>query len=466
MKRQIKINRLRIFLILCGVLMAVICQQKINRPTAKAETKFPLIVFSEDSAQPQSPCSCTDKKDILYRIKEIKAAIAEYKKQIQFYEASNTPFTYNEYHDIIQVGKIQPVMNTVYKAEPAPKAKTAAAATHPITCDISVTGGSPCLQKAIRAHEESHRVICKLRKNGAADYRDGMTMAAVAQEEINGYLIELSYLTSEYAKFPDTCKQIWYLYYEVKVTGEKKQPKDVGDKSRKTWTINHEYSGTIDLDQPLAIPKNPLTQYQAATMTPQQIIAAMSVKIIRWTHLSTNLVMFSPMDVSIKDKYESFINDEGEGGSYEDTTTTKTWEAKIPDGSAGFEFIVDSQDQTYNVTIPIKPMGSSLPIKYDEKEVTDRTTFGYGDAPPHEEKVSPSKMLSFDSIGIPTVKGLLEGGKIQHSTNLPLNIIGDTLTFDSGPILPTEPYRTPWDEKVKNIKVNVYYRLSKLPPGI
>ena len=464
MKRQIKINRLRSLLALCCVLLVSICQQEINRPTANA-AKFPLVEFSEDSAQQQSPCSCTDKKDILYRIREINAAIAEYKKQIKLYEAAGTMFTYNEYHDILQVGKIQPVINTVYKAQPAPKANTASASTHPITCSISVNGGSPCLQKAIRAHEASHEVICKIRKNGVADYRDGMTMAAVAQEEINGYLIEISYLKSEYAKFPDSCKQIWYLYYEVKVTGVRTQPKKVGDKSRTTWTINHEYSGTVELDEPLSIPKNPLTKYQTATMTPQQIMAAMSVTIIKWINLPTNLEAFSPMDVSIKDKYETFLNDEGEGGSYEDTTTTKTWDATMPDGSAGFQFDVDSQDKTYNVNIPIKPLGSSLPLKYVEKKVIDRTDFGYGGAPKHEENLSPLKTFSFGSIEIPTVKGLLENGKIQHAANLPLNIIGDTLTFDSGPIPPTEPYTAPWGGKVKNIMVSVYYRLSKLPPG-
>ncbi len=84
-------------------------------------------------------------------------------------------------------------------------------------------------------------------------------------------------------------------------------------------------------------------------------------------------------------------------------------------------------------------MASSLPLKIVEREAMDRTDFCDCGAPTHEEDRKPPKMRSFDSIEITTVKGLLEDGKTQRSTNLPFNIVRDTLAFNSRLVSPTEP---------------------------
>src|SRR5687767_6546400 len=124
MKHQINFNRLRSFLVLACILLFGICPPQTNRSSAESKPKFTFVNFSENStALQKSPCDCPDKKDMLYRIKEIEAAIAEYKNQIRLYQAANTMFTDAEY-SALQTGKIQPVLNAVFKAEPAPKSNT------------------------------------------------------------------------------------------------------------------------------------------------------------------------------------------------------------------------------------------------------------------------------------------------------------------------------------------------------
>lgn len=213
MKHQINFNRLRSSLVLACILLIGICPPQTNRSSAESKPKFTFVNFSENSTTLQkSPCDCPDKKDMLYRIKEIEAAIAEYKNQIKLYQAANTMFTDAEYR-ALQTGKIQSVINAVFKAEPAPKSNTASADTGGSGCDTVIKGGTACLRAAIDVHESFHRGLCKKKKGslvgdalkGFPDYRKGNTMAAVAQEEIDAYLLEINYLKSELTKL-DTPK--------------------------------------------------------------------------------------------------------------------------------------------------------------------------------------------------------------------------------------------------------------------
>lgn len=446
MKLLISVNHLRLFLVVGSILLANIC-----------------------AAAAPPPCDCKDVTDILYRIKEANAAIAEYKNQLKSYAAAGTMFTNDEYNIKLQIGKIQP---KIQPAQPPPKTKTLMGYTDPHSCNSYPKGGSPCLQEAAMKHESVHSNICYGRKpsslNPLSDYRDGMTMVAVIQEEITAYYNEIAYLTGEFAKLPDKCKPpIWYLHYEVMVTGGGTKTRVIsGDRSQITWKINHKYSGTVELSQPISVPKLAMNPQQMAKMTPQQIIQAMQSNLVmQWRYHPTNATqLYVPFDVDIKDEIIKFDHETGEGGSYEETTKTQSWEGKGADGvSNKFVFEVDDLNKTYNITIPIQPSMQSPPqLKFEEKEVINRTAHGYGGAPLHETPTPTKKIILFSTTQIPIVKGLLENGDIRHGTDLPLKFVEDTLTFDSGNVKPTAPFLTNLPDAEK-VKVRVYYRLSKLP---
>jgi hypothetical protein len=244
-----------------------------------------------------------------------------------------------------------------------------------------------------------------------------------------------------------------------------------GTRNSIKWKIHHRYSGTIEFNMP--VPRLPFSPEQQMLMSPAQIMSAMNKypkgSVVSWKHKPNIIQLFVMMDVFVKDEIVTFVYDPGEGDSYEQTTTTETWEGNATDGVMNeFEFFVNHQDKNYNVTIPIKPLSQGItkfppPVKNVKKEVFDRTKYGYGEKPTHEEPTPTIKMISFDSFEIPTVAGLLENAKIHHPANLPLNFIEDTLTFDSGLVKPTLPYLKGLPDAEKNVRVRVYYRLSKLP---
>ena len=475
MKHQININRLLSFSVFlaCILLFIGIYQSEATRASVESKTE----VSPKNFTPPQSACGCNDKKDMLYRIREAEAAVAEYKNQIKLYQATNTKFTYNEYHDVLQVGKIQPKLDVVRQTEKAPKPNTSKGSTHPITCNVSVSGGSVCLQKASELHEQSHKNICQLKKNGAADYRDGMTMAAVAQEEINGYLLEINYLKSQLAKLPDTCKSTnWSLYYEVKVRYHNLNFKPDNRKDWETIDIDRTYSSTVELTPttPKQTPQQAQQQLEVwknlETMTQQQIIQTIKTQAAQpknttlksWNYQSPNYIQYVPMKVEIKDKIVRFGTEDCGNGNYDDMTTTKTWDGDEKDGVQNiFALDTDSSSNTYNITIPIAPMTSALLLTFVESREIDRTM---PDVYKGQEQGFPkTTKLPFSDRRMVTVKGILENTEIHHSVAQPFNLIEDTLTFDSGWVKADAPLPLELDKLKGKLEVKVYYRLSKLP---
>lgn len=270
MKHQINFNRLRSLLVLVCILLIGICPRETNRSSAESKPKFTFVNFSVNSKTLQKPpCDCPDKKDMLYRIKEIEAAIAEYKNQIKLYQVANTMFTDAEY-SALQTGKIQPVINAVFKAEPAPKSNTASADTNGSGCDTVIKGGTACLRAAIDVHESFHRGLCKEKKGsfvgdalkGFPDYRKGITMAAVAQEEIDAYLLEINYLKSELAKLDPLknrcCDGQWHgtiTYTRITtsksnttITPANPRPRASSDGGSKSSEMTITHSGTVTVN--------------------------------------------------------------------------------------------------------------------------------------------------------------------------------------------------------------------------
>lgn len=424
------------------------------------------------SAQAQSKsCGCPDRDDMLYRIYEIKVLIAEYQNQIKTFQAANTMFSQAEKAKLKAV--LQNLANTTRANSKIPvSSDPAEAGTDPHSCNVSIVNeGTSCLEEAILVHESFHSNVCHTNKPSAAnplsDYRDGKTMAEYVREEIDAYTVEMAFLRSELAKLPDSCKPPnWYLSYEITVTGEGGNIQVVsgGTKNQIKWKIYHRYSGSIEFNQP--IPQLPFTPQQQMLMSPAQIIQAMKKyprgSVVLWKHQPPAISLFVPMDVFIKDEINTFIYEPGEGDAYEQTTTTETWDGNGTNGVMNqFDFFINSVDKNYNVAIPIMPMPSAVTkispqVRKVKKEVIDRTKYGYGGKPTHEEPLATTTMVSFDSFEIPTIAGLLEKAVAHHSANLPLNFTLDTLTFDSGMMKPTLPYLKGLPDAEKKVKIKVY----------
>lgn len=103
------------------------------------------------------------------------------------------------------------------------------------------------------------------------------------------------------------------------------------------------------------------------------------------------------------------------------------------------------------------------PVKKTTRVTINRSKNGYGGKPTREELPPTTKLISFDSFEIPTIANILEKALINHPADLPSDFVIDNLIFDSGIVKPTLPYLKGLPGADKNIKIRIYYRISKLP---
>ena len=415
-----------------------------------------------------SPCECKDAHNILFRIKEARTAIAAYKAEIAKMEAreksTGTPVMFSNEANTNQLRpQIQAALDALRASDPSPTASPATGTTGPTQCKVTVSGGTACLQEAIRQHEGVHATRC-LKKwgvslvKGQTDYRDGMRLAEFAQEEIEAYLVEIAFLESEYRKLPEQCKLPgWFVYFEVAVRAQFSQTQKT---SGSTWKIDHNYSGQHELREqaPMFNPNafNP-------NMSPQAIMQALqNQSAIRWYNLKQMTV---PVHVSVQDEISGYGKEFGEGDSWELTKATQTSSGSGTGAVPGPAFMIqmDPKKNVYNVTILVQPaaQSSSSTVVITTKTDVEHTPYGFGPGPTKYTKPLEIRKVPFDGIVFPTVKGLLENGQIHHATDLPLKIANDVLEFDSGQVTPTSPFLGGLPEK--NVTVRVYYRISKLP---
>ena len=260
-----------------------------------------------------------------------------------------------------------------------------------------------------------------------------------------------------------TPKIYWYMDFTITIQGAGKQTNEDGDKIT-DWIIDRTYSGFIKLN-------DSMSWYKPGLSTQENMEA---IKSHRFTAYHYQPADWMPLTVRISDRYRITIKDDGEGSSFENTKVLKTWKFNS-DTSGKMAFVpnavqlsTDSKLRTYNVFIPILVAGGNKePVSLFLDTVIDRSSYGYGDAPTHEEKPVQLVLVSIHSLGIPNVKGLIEDGAIQHIPNdflFPANFT-TAWEYDSfrdfpdlqpdKPIFPDVP-----DSKSK-VKIRVFYRLSK-----
>ena len=176
------------------------------------------------SSQPASPCGCKDVKDILYRIAEATVAINAFKTEIAQYEAqeksTSSPEMFSTAAKAALKARVKKVLDFFVQSGPSPPNR-ATAATDPHSCKVSIDEtGTPCLLEAVEHHENIHQDRCNTMMKQksllgqwwpASDYRDGTRMAEYAQEEIDGYKVEIAILRSDLQRLPASCRlQEWF----------------------------------------------------------------------------------------------------------------------------------------------------------------------------------------------------------------------------------------------------------------
>ncbi|MGH9820482.1 MAG: hypothetical protein ACRD43_09970, partial [Pyrinomonadaceae bacterium] len=145
--------------------------------------------------------------------------------------------------------------------------------------------------------------------------------------------------------------EVWYLSFDVTVKGNGNSQRGRDDELRDEWKVDRSYSGVIELN--LGVP------------TPVQVNASMSLAEIKmrmasapemFIHTSTdwsqNLMLIK---VKIHDKRVVILKDKGEGDTFENTTTTTSWDGEgtaLADNAV--QLLIDMGHPLYNVTIPFQ----------------------------------------------------------------------------------------------------------------
>lgn len=174
-----------------------------------------LSGFLSVQAQRQ-PCECADARDLLNRINEANAAIAEYETQIEIMLAQektagsrlkSTPELYRKMQD-----RVQRAINFATDSN----ARKATAKTSELTCETSIEAPTECLRSVIDTHESYHRATCPARRGIGVE----LFLTDIAKEEITAYNAEINYILSLLSHLPKTCvPNSWFGTVVTKKTG-------------------------------------------------------------------------------------------------------------------------------------------------------------------------------------------------------------------------------------------------------
>jgi|GEM_PF-4602363 len=155
-------------------------------------------------------CTCYDVTDLKKRIQLSGEALKQFTIAMASY--GTTPYTPEE-----GVAVSNRVNNAMYTA--VGKGFALKLGTHGFTtnmCKIEITAPTPCLEEAVRRHEEVHRAACEkawdqvgrlgMVMKGDRFSAVGATMADFCREEVLGYTAEILWMTQELERLAKICK--------------------------------------------------------------------------------------------------------------------------------------------------------------------------------------------------------------------------------------------------------------------
>ncbi len=255
-------------------------------------------------------------------------------------------------------------------------------------------------------------------------------------------------------------KIYWYVDYTVTVKGSGEKTGTDGDSTIR-WSIDRTYSAVMKLNSSFDIGNQEVMK----KMNSQQIMEAMKTK--RYTtfrYLPSKPNDDMPLRVTIDDAINVITKERGEGDSFENTTVLKNWVAdETFNVLNGATLITDNKLLTYNVWLPIVFLDSKMIMRSQTK--IDRSAYGYGDAPTHEETPVEETKVRFSTFGLPNVEGLInDSAVIEHKPDRPFPPNFFTAwEYDSGDKIPDKPLIAGVPDSKTNVKVRVRYRFSKTP---
>ena len=166
-----------------------------------------VLALGPGAVQAQaSACNCSDLRDLMNRICEARAAVSEYRKQINLIRAAEqrrgAPLMHSE---AIYRNDVQPCVQEAINQVTDSGARRGTAETDN-SCNLSFKSPPPtaCMRGSLTAHESVHVTYCQAIRNERdgffqelrdtfRDIRSDRTMVDLLNEERAAYTTEISY---------------------------------------------------------------------------------------------------------------------------------------------------------------------------------------------------------------------------------------------------------------------------------
>jgi hypothetical protein len=211
------------------------------------------------------------------------------------------------------------------------------------------------------------------------------------------------------------------------------------------WDFDRSYKGLIALNQP-----NPA--FDPKWSQAELIEAVNTDRKISW--YQDLLAVPLKINAVVKDKTTFLVKEKDEGNTFENTTVVTRSEINnsIIASSDATMLVLDKKLHTYNVVIGFKckSVTGGCQQKLSTTTSIERSDHGYGDLPASETSTKDT-VISFSEFKFPTIKGLLENGKIHHSFDLPRpKMIIGSYVYDEHMIKGVP-------ESKKTVKIHIYY---------
>lgn len=149
-----------------------------------------------------APCQCIDRGDIQQRLKEARAAVAVYRKQIEVIRAqeqrTGVVVTLNDERREKLQGLVQEALNEVARLSRRIPTLAVGSTSRQSLCipEIVNPAASSCIRASVLAHEAVHEKACR----GSLKWNE--TLIGYAQEEIAAYEAEIDFLEYALARLP------------------------------------------------------------------------------------------------------------------------------------------------------------------------------------------------------------------------------------------------------------------------
>ncbi len=406
-------------------------------------------------------CGCKDKRDLVNRVREARAAIKAYEQLIAKHGDESHGWRFGKFYETDIQPNVQKAINGVSDMG----ANRMGGSTDPSTCDrnpnkiMSGSKHTACLGAVIDRHEQVHGAACKKWKDGSygqlrkPDYRGAKGVKAALEEEIDAYNTEIAFIKQQ---IDAACPLGWKVDVDVMIHGQ--GSKATNDLSHIEWKVMHRYKGSVELT---VGPVPTASLADGSNPTPAQLISGEFTQVWQPAAPGGGKMASVPLQVEIDDSISNYIKDPGEGQTYEATTNRTTWKGKGADKTHGVgSLVVDEARKLHELVLEVKPSSTTKQLDVVEKEIIDRTPYGYGDAPTHEEKTLKKTKEPFSVMTLPVIANVLDGHAVTTKKK-PMQLTNGSFKFE-GTFKAPPGYLANLPDVANKLKIVITYRVTKI----